>query len=213
MGEGWISVLEYGVPGGIFKDAQFLGAQPVREVPESALDHFMDRNTRPQFEAAFGRIPRERTEQLILILGMADAARKDDFDQALAMANRAAKKGKLVEPIAALDSFRMPWSSVGAALNAGLSGSALVLWERDSQIVPALYCRDAAMALLAHVIFRISGLHGLGICRRCGKSFSASRNRQSFCGYKCRTAEGMKRYRARLKLKESRSRKHGGRTK
>lgn len=208
--EGWVTASEGAQVHG--QKLIVLKRFPVRVVPESALAQFASPKTRAAFEATYGRVPEEFARQLLSMLGIVGAAETNDLGKVAMLAERAAPKG-LAASWAKLNAVISPWNKAAATLNTGLLGTMPVLWQKESQLAPALLCRTPQMALFAHALFAITGKYGLRGCRRCGTPFFASRNRQSFCSYKCRTAEAMKRYRANLKLKESRSRKRGRRTK
>lgn len=180
----------------------------VRVVPAEALIQFANPETRATFEAAFGRVEADFRLQLLSMLGIVNAIEEDDTTMAAEMAARAAaSQGEVAVAWARAETLFSPWDKAAATLNTGLFGIMPVLWQKGSQLTPALLCRTPAQALFAHALYKVTGKHGLGVCRRCGNPFFASRNRQSFCSYKCRTAEAMKRYRANLKLKESKKRK------
>jgi hypothetical protein len=203
-GDGWVTapdpnpVLVHG------EKLRVLKRHPVRIVPEDALQQFASPKTRPKFEAEFGRIPEEFSRQLLSMLGIAGAARKNALSQVAMLAARAAPKGKLAASWARLSAVVSPWDRVAATLNTGLFGIMPVIWKKESQLRPALLCLTAQRALFAHALFRVGGV---GACRRCGNPFFASRDKQSYCSYRCRVAEAMKRYRKRQ------GRKLGRRTK
>lgn len=201
-GDGWVAAPEpvqlegQRVP--LFK------RHPVRVVPAEALIQFANPETRATFEAAFGRVEADFRLQLLSMLGIVNAIEKDDTTMAAEMAARAtASHGEVAASWARAEALFSPWDKAAATLNAGLFRIMPVLWRKGTQLAPALLCRTPAQALFAHALFRVTGKHGLGVCRRCGNPFFASRSRQSFCSYKCRTAEAMKRYRANLKLNET----------
>ena len=212
--DGWVTGPEEAYPQG--EGLTVIKRHPVRVLPETALDQFANPKTRAAFESVFGRVPQDTSRQLLSMLGVCGAAAKNDLQQVAILAGQAAAAtGKGWPLVSAGPSL---WDGVAAALNAGLSGGSSsrpptpVLWQKkESQLLPALLCFDAAQALFAHALFRISGKRGLLACRRCGNPFFASRHQQSFCSYRCRTAEAMKRYRAKLELRESQRREGGGR--
>ena len=202
-GDGWIAAPE--LVQVLSGKGMVLKRQPVRVVPERALAQFASPKTRGAFESAFGHIPETSAKQLLSLLAIAHAAEKKDLKQVAILVERAeTSAGTAVPSWAVASAVHSPWDRVGAALNTGLHKSMLVLWQKETQLVPGLLCWDTAQALFAHALFVITGKMGLGVCRRCGNPFFASRSRQSFCSYRCRAAQAMKRYRKKLKSKAQR---------
>jgi hypothetical protein len=197
-GEGWIAASEPALVHG--ESVRVLKRYPVRVVPANALAQFAHPSTRAVFEATYGRIPEAFSQQLLPMLGIAGAIRKSDLKTVAMLAERAANPtGKLAAAWAKLNAVVTPWDKVAATLNTGLFGIMPVLWQREAQLAPALFCQTPQMALFAHALFTVTSRHGLRVCRRCGNPFFALRDNHSSCGYKCRVAQAMKRYRRNLK--------------
>ena len=179
---------------------------PVRVVPVSALDQFV--KTR---RTELGAVPKDFAHQLFSMLGIAGATLENDPRKAAKLAQRAAlqatlakgEKGTVAASWDKLSTFLSPWDKVAATLNTGLFGAVPVLWQKGTQLAPALLCQTPAQALFAHALFRVSGKHGLGVCSRCGNPFFASREQHVFCSYQCRVAAAMKRYRRNLKRRRA----------
>lgn len=193
---------------------------PVRVVPASALPQFASPTTRASFEAAYGSVREDFTLQLLSLLGIAGATKNNDLEKVAMLAERASgSRGKLATSIDTVSAVISPWDKVGATLNTGLFGIISVtpvmpvLWQKGSHLTPALLCQTPAQALFAHALFEVAGRQGMGVCRRCGNPFFATRTQHSYCGYRCRQAEAQKRYRRKLKSKESRRSKAAGRRK
>lgn len=196
--DGWVMGLEHAYGGG----GTAIDRLPVRLVPRNGLQQYANLKTRAAFESAFGSVPEGVRATILLMLGIAVAAEEKDLEKVAKLAGNAAiATGKAWAVISVGPS---PWDGVAAALNAGLSGTGshpvtVVLWQKkESQLMPALLCFDTAQALFAQALFFIAR-QGLGLCRRCGNPFFAVRGNQSWCNYKCRVADSMKRYRAKLK--------------
>jgi hypothetical protein len=193
------------------ENLRVLKRHAVRVVPADALRKFASPNSRAKFEADFGRIPIDFSRQLLSVLGIANAAEKHDFKQVAILAERAvATAGKSAVAWSKLNAVLSPWDKVTATLNTGIHGAFPVVWQRGSQLIPALLCRSPQTALFAHALFAVTGKYGLGYCRRCGNPFFASRAKQSYCSYRCRVAEGMKRYRKSPKYLKGRTRGRKG---
>jgi hypothetical protein len=178
----------------------------VRVMPANALAQFASPRTRAAFEAAYGRVPGDFTQQLLSMLGIVGAAKSNDLVKVAILAERAAPKG-LPASWAKLNAVISPCDKAAATLNTGLFGTMPVLWQKGSLLAPALFCLTPAQALFAHALFQVGGV---GVCRRCGNPFLASRAKQSYCSHKCRVAEGMQRYRRRLKQQQASKPKQKG---
>jgi len=182
-GDGWVAAPVLQSNG-----QRIVTRRPVRRVPPSVLEQFASPKTRASFETTYGSIRHDFTQQLLSMIGIAGAAKKNDLKQVAILAERAATPR---EKLAASS----PWDRVAAALNTGLFRTLPVLWQKEQQLVPALLCLTPAQALFAHALFRLAGV---GRCRKCGSPFFAVRSRQHYCGYRCRVAEAMRRYRRKV---------------
>ncbi len=185
----------------------FLGDEPpsVRVLPRKALEIFIDRNTREEFEKEYGAVPEHTRRMSVYVLCLAEAISERSDESLYRLVKRSAE---LLDPNV---HFRLLWEKIrrgplnelGTTLNSGIYQSRFVVWwaERQRRFAAGLYCKDMATALRALVLSRIGEPGGLGVCQRCGTPFPRSRRKQAYCSYKCQAAAGMARYRARKKRK------------
>jgi hypothetical protein len=98
---------------------------------------------------------------------------------------------------------RHPISEVSRQLNRWLRRVRFVIWwsERETRLMPGLYCQDMATALAALLFSRVASTKGLAVCERCGKRFVRTRRGQRFHSGRCGDADRKARQRAKQKGK------------
>jgi len=178
----------------------------VRRVPENSLELFVDPKQRESFEQSYGAVTERDRQTLLYLLGLADAVTKRD-DKALRQAVNRYVMDSEYQDIVWDEVRRSPLYELHSSLNRGIRRTRFVVWwaDREKRLAPGLLAQDASGALSALALSSIGQPGGLGVCQRsqCRKPFIRARTafRQKYCGYKCQTAAGMARLRARKKRK------------
>jgi predicted RNA-binding Zn ribbon-like protein len=183
----------------------------VCRIPKTALRSFLDPQERKLFETKYGTVPERERDWVLYVLGLADALARRDARAMRGVVRRYVRDSKYSD-IAWDEVRKSPLYELHRNLNRGIQWTRFVVWwaERERRLAPGLMAQDAAGALAALVLSSIGQLGGLGICQRpqCQKPFIRVRggSKQRYCSYRCQSAAGMARFRARGKRKLRRRR-------
>jgi hypothetical protein len=181
----------------------------VRMVPQGSLRAAIDPRKRKAFESEYGVMAKRDRERLLYMLGLADAVSRRD-PRKLERVVREYVSNAQWEDAALREIRRSPLYELQRNLNDGIRRIRFVVWwsERERRFAPGLLAEDATAALFALVLSQIGEAGGLSVCQRhnCQTPFIRVRAKQRYCSYRCQSAAGMARFRAR-KNRASRKRR------
>jgi hypothetical protein len=185
----------------------------VRRIGEDALKLLFEPGEHPasEIEKKYGALPQSDRDRLLRILALVERLARGDWSPIIekepVKVERSPEEGKLVTKRILLRGVvtAAPFALL-QKINQGLERVRFVVWlaECEQKFAPGLYCDDLGSAVCALLLSNLGERGGLGACEFCGKTFFRSRRSQRYCGYKCQTAAGMRRYRAKAKRKAKR---------
>ena len=174
----------------------------VLRVPQAALRSFVNPKDRKLFESKYGPVAERERQQLLYLLGLAEALSRRDTRAMHEVVRRYVADPEYNDIV--WDEIRKsPLYELQRLMNRGLRRTRFVVWwaERERRFAPGLMAPDAAGVLGALLLSSIGQPGGLGVCQRpqCRKPFIrvGGGSKQRYCDPRCRAAAGMARFRSR----------------
>ena len=174
----------------------------VRRIPGTALRSFLNPKDRKLVESKYGPVPERERQQLLYLLGLAEALSRRDARAMRDAVHRYASDPEY-DAIFWARVRESPLYELQRLMNRGIRRTRFVVWwsERERRFATGLLAQDSAGALAALVLANVGQPGGLGVCERCREPFIRVRrgSKQRYCSYRCQAAAGMARFRARVK--------------